>query len=564
LKGATQEQAPGWLKPIGVGTMIVGRFITAYTGGFAVINALRDGPERFTNLATRTVANYPKLNMNAVAAKAAVYWAKPATLAATRQVIAERYKSFDFLEGTGKALPANKADVEMLREMLDAGASSTTGAYLSRDTSELADKLVKITSGATKLHNALVIWNDSFELKAPFAMYKALRTSGVDANTAAAITLDTMNFGKAGEAMSPIKALYMFAQPTMTGAHQLAMTLDTTKGKAIAIAVVTLAAGVYALAAAGGGEDPTTKRKRIDALSPELLGRNIPIIIGSDVYKIPVPFGLYQLAWASVVNANRYIDGIYTGWETLGEFVKLGAKTFSPVAPSDSGISKDAPTWFIQTITPTVLKPIANIATNTGAFGQTLTNEASYKPGTAKWKTARKTTPEAYTEASKYMLDTFNLNIFPETLQESTKLFSYGLVKDIIVDPLVTNPDKDAKGIPRVNPLLSRWMGMQTEKSIIDSAYYDIKDDITDLRLRKDGAPRGQSPLTQKEMQLDLALRQSETLESGVRKQWNDLRKLENEKRISGEAYKERFQQLSRQELEIHKRFIMRYNELNK
>lgn len=567
LRRVNLEAPNSFLAAIGWGTTIMSKMVTMWMPGFAVINSWRDGPERFTNLWTRTLANYPDLDMGKVALQATGYFADPRTLLTTRVVVAEKLGMFEWAKALSDSIPDfTPGDSSLLSEMLKAGASSTTGSYLSRDSSQLAEKLAKINRWDTKTKNLLVIWNDSFELKAPFAMYKALRNNGVDEKAAAATVLATMDFGKTGRAMAPIKALYMFAQPIATGSHQLFLTAGTTKGQVAGVAMLAASMGLYAMLSEMGGEDELLKKKKLDELGSFTLERSIPVPIGNNTYlKVPVPFGLFQLAWASGVNLMRGITGVQTPVETVGELLKLGVKTFAPVSPSEVPIMRDPATWFMQTLAPSFIgKTIVNVASNKTAFGGTLDNRANVKPGEPMWKMARKDTPELYVSASKWLLQNFNVNTSPEVIHEWLKGLTPGVLNEG-TKAYIDNPAKDARGVPHVNQWFDRYLVQQTDSQFIDRLYYKAQAEVLDLRLKKNSDTKSAgNPLTEKENQLNAALRGDDNAESNIRKQWGALRKQNNEGLLTPEQYKTRYQQLDKQETDARRRFLVRYNELTK
>ena len=559
LRHANVEQRPGWLAPVAWATTTAAKLITQFTPGFAFINTLRDGPERFLNLSTRKLANYPDLDMGKVARDASLIWANPATILAARVVLAERLSLFDVVKKISQSVKDfTPESTKYLREMLGEGASSTTGAYLSRDSGDLAEKLAKINGWDTKAKNMVVIWNDSFELKAPLAMYTALRENGVDKEAAAATVLGAMDFGKAGTAMAPIKALYMFAQPIMTGSHELTKTIATRKGQAYALALTTAAMGLYAMLSDMAGEDPETKRKRMASISSTTLERSIPIIqADGTVLKVPVPFGLFQLAWGTGANLMRALNGEQSAGETLGEISKLAFKTFSPVSPSETGIARDPLTWAVQTFTPTELKPIANAALNKGSFGGKLDSREFLDPSQPKWKYAKPTTPETYVTASKWLLQNTGMNMSPEVMRELSRVVAVGPLAEV-QKGFIDNPHRDALGIKRQSQWFDRYMSTQAPADVVAPPYYHALDKVSDIKKRIEAGEK----VGDRERQL-IALAKSDDAARKSRSQlWSALRKQENNDTIKPEAYRDRYQQLKTLELQAQRRFLVNFEKL--
>jgi hypothetical protein len=132
-----------------------------------------------------------------------------------------------------KLFPVDNADTDvvMLKQFLALGGSSTYGDMLSGDSKSLAEKLRKTGTFTDKAMEAIELWNNGFETISGFAIYKSLVENGASDKDAATASLNLMNFRKRGKVMSPLRALYMFAQPIATGGHQMAMTMGTRRGQ---------------------------------------------------------------------------------------------------------------------------------------------------------------------------------------------------------------------------------------------------------------------------------------------------------------------------------------------
>jgi hypothetical protein len=427
---------------------------------------------------------------------------------------------------------------------------------------QLAEKLGSINRWDKKTINTLMLWNDSLELKAPFAMYKALRQNGVDEKSAAATVLGTMNFGKTGRAMAPIKALYMFGQPVVTGSHQLIKTLSTKKGVALGLGLMAASMGLYAALSEMGGDDEATKKRKIDQLGSFTIERSIPIYMdGTEVLKVPVPFGLYQATWGAGANLMRAINGSQTWAETFGELAKSGVKTFSPLGTSEIPALRDPFTWFWQTVTPAVLKPTMNIALNKNAFGGSIA--PTVNPGEPAWKVARKNTPEEYVSASKTLLNDYGLNITAESIQELTRGVAYGLLGEAL-KASITNPAKERRGIEYPPQWLDRYVMEQTPAQITSSLYYKALDEARVVREKKNSGGKGQVQLDVTERRIDALLTMDKRTSSTVQAQWSALRKQKNDNRLTGEQFKTRYQQILELETNARRRFVLQYNEITK
>jgi Large polyvalent protein associated domain 38 len=424
----------------------------------------------------------------------------------------------------------------------------------------LANKLASIDSTFTKQVNNFVWWSDSFELKAPFAIYKALRAQNVDARTASAMVLSTMNFTKHGSAMSPLKSLYMFAQPAVTGAHQTAKTLGTTKGKLIGAGLFFSGMAAYALLSEMGGEDPVSKRRRIDMLNAGTVEKSLPIYMpDGSVVKVPVPFGLYQLAWSAAANTMRAANGTTNMTDAGFNIFKSGLKSISPIGVAETEFTKDPFVFLTQMFTPTIVKPVTNVATNTNTFGSSISNDV--KPGQPAWRQARKDTPDIYVDISKLMLDYASVNTSPETLRELTGLIAYGPIGELRKG-FSDNPTKDERGIKRPSQMIDRFVMEQSDSKTASAYYYEVRSQLAKIHLRKLSAKPGEPDLTEKERQLNSILEADDRVHSTINAQWAQLRKMKNDGRVSDDEYRQRYQQLTQRDNESRARFITRYNEV--
>ena len=125
----------------------------------------------------------------------------------------------------------------------------------------------------------------------------------------------------------------MFANPIAQGGHQLAMTIGTRRGQ-IRYAVYTIAAMALYAMLRSGDDDDELGANRMDEAGNFNLYRNILIPMGNGQYfKVPVGFGMQQLAWAHGVNAVRTLSGQMTAGEAIAESAGLWARSAMPVAP---------------------------------------------------------------------------------------------------------------------------------------------------------------------------------------------------------------------------------------
>ena len=103
-------------------------------------------------------------------------------------------------------------DIKTLRALIEEGGASTVGDYLATSGRDLAKQMKDSLKLSTEAWNLVSAWNNSFELVSSLSIFKALTSAGVNNKTAAATTLNLMNFGKQGTMIGPLKALYTFVK----------------------------------------------------------------------------------------------------------------------------------------------------------------------------------------------------------------------------------------------------------------------------------------------------------------------------------------------------------------
>lgn len=470
LKSVNKEQVPTALKPIAYTTRIFSRLVTMFLPGFALINAPRDVWEKSENIRTRGVPGYD-LDMNKVARRMLAIAGNPKTLAAIAPVVSTDTPFQRFL----KVNPDNQ-DSALLQEFMAAGGTSTTAGYLGRGSEALAKQFKTKDAIGTKAFKAIEAWNNAFELVSSFSAFKALRESGVDTNAASATTLNLMNFNKSGTIMGPIKAFYMFAQPAAAGAQQLGKTLATSRGRRRFTAYVLAGMGLYSMLRSGEDDDELGVN-RMDELSNYTLERNIPIPVGDNDYlKIPVGFGLPQLAWSFAVNLTKMLNGSQSATEAAAELSKGITKTITPVAPSETSIAKQPAVFLTQTLSPQIIKPLVNVAIDRNAFGSPLTNARFFKEDAPKSEQGRRNTPEEFKDVAKELGGIFGIDIYPEQVRELSH-YLMGPFNELM-KVMIENPAKEERGLEPVSPAVDRWVARQDDESLRQKLYYRYREDM--------------------------------------------------------------------------------------
>ena len=472
LKSVNKEDVPSILRPVANFTRTYARFVTQLLPGFGPVNAIRDTWERSENIRTRVLAEYPDLDMDKVAKDAIRTAADPRLIRKIAGVMLEN-------SSLSSKFPINEndQDIKALRALIEEGGASTVGDYLATSGKDLAKQMKDSLKLSTEAWNLVSAWNNSFELVSSLSIFKGLTNQGVNAKTAAAATLNLMNFGKQGTAIGPLKALYTFVNPTVQGGHQLIQTLSTRKGQARAVAYTLAGIALYGMLRAWDGDDDDLGENKMDNQGMFISERNILIPYGDGNYvKVPVGFGLPQLTWSAAVNLDKWMFGKQKGEDTVAGILKSTARNFAPVAPSETNISQHPIYWMAQTFSPQIAKPLVNVGLNINTFGSSLTNQGYGKDNVAAALQGRKSTAQEWKDIA-VELGKLGIDLYPEQVREIVRGFAVGPVNEVI-KAAIENPNKESLGRTTVNNLVDRWVSVHDSGALKERLYYIRRDEM--------------------------------------------------------------------------------------
>lgn len=479
-----RENTPWILRAAEIPTRLFARAVTQFYPAFAPINFARDAWERSTVLRTRTVydQNGNKVNMDAVANRMlfkmsdpmafrdTIFWTRP--------------------DGT-------TTRSQNLQDLMEAGGISTMGSFLARTEKDLIRRIQREGRWDKKTLDGVVhfteAYNRAFDLVPPLAAYESLLEAGVSKRDAAAATLDTMNFRKTGLYMRPIKALYMFAQPTATGFVNLAKQLSTKKGAIMAATYYATMLGMYEVIRAVSGQDDNEAGNKVDQMGD--VTRYIPIPNPADpgkYIKIPVGFGLPQLMWNMATNTSRAAHGDIEWSSAAANMASHWAKVVVPVSPADIPVDENPGAKLAMTATPSILQPFMSIVLDRTPFGAKLTpqyvdngklrSEQAKSTTAPEWKEfavaiQRLTGVDAHAEQVKALWDGYSGMLGP--LRDITKI-------------AIENPNRARLGKEEYVPFVNSLYGPGNEYAI-QQRYYEAFDKAKQLKNEYDSRKeRGQ------------------------------------------------------------------------
>lgn len=232
--------------------------------------------------------------------------------------------------------------------------------------------------------------NDAFENSIRLAAYMEARKAGTSREKAAELAKNiTVNFNRSGELGAVANAWYMFFNASVQGTVRLARSLGTLKDvrkpngeleswhnrlnaaqkMAFGLSLTTGMLTAINLAMSDEDEDGVLFYNKIPDYEKE---RNLIIMYdGQNYLKIPLPYGFN--VFANMGSAMAEVAGGQRDMTDAGMFLLNSA--FSSFSPVSFGQSKDAAKYLAKGATPTIFKPLVDIAVNESYFGSSVYKE---------------------------------------------------------------------------------------------------------------------------------------------------------------------------------------------
>lgn len=471
LKNDNVEQANDFLNVLSKPTRWYARGVTQWSLAFAPINMLRDTWEKSEFIRVQKV--YDRQGKLLSSDKMDQIGRATALSPLTNPAIWAATKRFAF----GQELRDSVLEEKLLKQLLKEGAISTYGTYLERTEADLLKRIKRENSVlGSKIDKAMGViesYNQTFDMVSALSAYKALVDNGVDSKQAAATTLELTNFRKTGSKMRGIKALYMFSQPTVMGAANLIRYLSTKKGQ---IRFLTYTAGMMALySLLRSMDDEDEAGNKMDQLGD--ITRFIPIPIGNGNYiKLPVGFGMPQMAWNFATNIVKGAVSDISFMEAGVNMVTHATKTFAPVSPSEISAVKYPLEKLALTFTPSILQPLMQNALNRSAFGSQITTNF-VRQDKLKAEQSKSTTAQFWKDLAIDIQQTLGLDMHPEQIKNLFDGYSgmLGSLKELNTW-LVENPNREQLGRNTRTLFINQLYGAGNEFAV-QSRYYEASEE---------------------------------------------------------------------------------------
>jgi hypothetical protein len=508
-------------------TRLFSRAVTAWTMAFAPINMMRDVQEKATLIRSRGVRNAAGdlLNENDLFKRVWANSIKP-----------ELWKAASQIAFGGKASDTN-ASGRLANELVQNGGVSNFAQQIRRGREEIAKEIAK-KSGIRKHIKSLDDWvtnyNTMFEVISSLSAHAAMREMGVESKDAAFQTLDLMNFNNQGAKTAYLRSMYSFFNPAVQSGANLWRQLGTTRGRRDALAMAFLYAGIYALAHAIAPDDEELGNG-LDQRGSFEIERNVPIMLGGVTLKLPVGFGLNQLVWANVVNAARFMSGRYDAGAAVAQTGTSFLKTFSPIPPSEVEFTKQPNNFFVKWATPTVFRPVVDLATDTNAWGSKIT---PYFPDRTKFSSEQgaTATPVLYKNLAREMREFTGIDAYPEqwrTFVEGTPL-GWGPMGYLLKSMTQSTAELEGRKKDTIDeiPLSTAWRVLGGARFFggtsryLESRYHDqytkAQNDIRELNVQKAAGKDSQWLRSNPERASRIeALKAQESVMRGIRQEYN-------------------------------------------
>ena len=559
LRNDNVEHANAFLKVISKPTGWYARGVTQWTVTFAPMNMMRDTWEKSEFIRVQKL--YDKNNRLVDSKTMDKIGRDTIKNALADKEVWQATKRLGFGQELRDSVPAER----MLKQLLKEGGVSNYGTYLDKSEVDLIKKLRKennpMAGKLEKVGKVLEGYNKMFDTVSALASYKALVENGIDSKQAAATTLELTNFRKTGSKMRGIKALYMFSQPTVMGAANLMRYLSTRKGQIRFAAYMAAMTSLYTVLRSMDDEDEGGNK--MDQLGD--ITRYIPIPLGGGKYfKIPVGFGMAQMAWNFSTNIVKGAVGDISLTEAGANMLVHSLKTFSPVSPSEISAAKYPMEKITLTATPSILQPVMQNVLNRSAFGNKITTNY-VRDDKLKAEQSKATTAQFWKDTAIELNDTLGIDMHPEQIKNLFDGYSsmFGSLKELNT-VFVENPNREDLGRKTRTPFLNQFIGT-TNEFAIQSRYYEASEEAksvyNEYKSRKERNELGDW-LDADKMKLIKFHEEEESVIKSARSEKAKLTRALRSGKISAVAYENGIKRYNKEMSGVQARLLRKYRQM--
>lgn len=329
--------------------------------------------------------------------------------------------------------------------------------------------------------------NNVIENGVRLAVYAQAREEGISEAQAASIAKNiSVNFNRKGNDSATMGALYMFFNANVQGNVRMVQgIMSSSRSQVYAAALTAAGAAMAMLNWVLGGDDEESRKKRYELVPQWERERNwILFIPGTDTYvKIPLPLGPHML-----FNAGRAMSEVITqgvsAFDAASGFVSSAIGAFNPIG---GGLPSMDATGIAQAATPTLARPIVDLAANQNFAGTPIARE-NMRPGYQKpaYTQGKESTPSYWTTAAKALNDwsggdevkAGKINLAPEQLAYLVKGYAVpGIAQSVdkVAGQAVSRKDTPVDQIVGVSKFFGRIDENERSRAAYDTARKDTQ-----------------------------------------------------------------------------------------
>lgn len=436
-------------------TAMMGHSCTSLNIGFAPCNGARDLMERGVNMANRDYVDSYGQHVPGYKLLAGY--------------VSQLPKAFNAVihQVTGRLDP-NSEYGKYFKEFTDAGLHYTYSRAIGKESTSLINNIDNLNKFYADEKNAqtektidriasrfgemreivskwIYAWNDVWNLTPSLAQYVAMRKRGIEPSQTANAVSEVMDQSQTGQYTNALRMFFPFTNPTLQGARAMLRTVGLApgadggfhmsyRGMATFVGLTAVGNMLYSFARESLGQDEDTGAYRIDSLPISDLCRYIPIPTNDkgDYFKMPIGFGIAQLASSMAIAMDRMERGIASAEDVMPEFMAAIAKQMSPADTPSYNFSMSPATWLMQVLSPALLRPIEDVAVNRNYKGRPITYySASEGAYTSAADSGWATTAPVYKNLAKEILQTTGIDFAPEQLKALLRGYATGFLRFI-------------------------------------------------------------------------------------------------------------------------------------
>lgn len=437
---------------------------TQFNPIFGAINFLRDAQGAAFNLATTPIADRKaEVYGNLISATTGIYKALRADRDGKKASgkWAELWNEYQ-LEGgqTGFRDMFAKAEdraIALQRELDPSSWADSKLCTVFTAGGRLKVPLEVARKTAAPLFNLLSDYNETLENAVRLSAYESAKLKGLSNQQAASIAKNlTVNFNRKGEIGQQAGALYAFFNAAVQGTARLGETLQGPTGRNIIAGGLLLGTAQALLLAAAGfdGDEPPEYIKERNLVIPDLF-------FGSGKYlQVPMPLGLNVIPNTSRVLTEYFLNGRKEPGKALGNIFGAFIDMFNPIGNAG---------WSVQTLTPTILDPIAALSENRDYTGKAIAKQDMSNLDPTPGYTRAKETASVFSKELAYYLNLASggtkykpgvLSPTPDQLDYLVGQATGGVGRELLkIEQFATSKASGEELPPYKVPLLGRFYG---------------------------------------------------------------------------------------------------------